>query len=135
MRRMVMMVAAALATAGVAGAAALNGGSDIASAPVVVPGQQETGNTATEGKYFNNPASFWKLSLVAGDRVTVDWENTGDGTFVTEFHVFPPGTTDFNINNAHSYAGGEIGSNGKQESSFTANATGVFPMVFLCYCD
>src|SRR5947209_1386053 len=53
------------------------GGSNIASAPTVTSGQQTFGNT-TDGCLGNcSPADYWKLALIAGDRVTVDWEAQG----------------------------------------------------------
>jgi hypothetical protein len=48
--------------------------------------------------------------------------------------VWPLGTTDFSINNASPLQTFSIGSNQKAESTFIANATGVFPIMFeACY--
>jgi hypothetical protein len=123
-----------LASAQVASAA---GGSNIAAAPTAVVGQQEFGNT-TDGCYLNcYGADYWKLSLIAGDHVRIDWESSGGSecnSYVDELKVWPIGTTDFSINNASPFQQFGIGANNKAESTFTANATGVFPLMFEA-CD
>ena len=134
------MVALLIATAATSPTAAARqgGGGTIASAPTVTPGTQEFGNTA-DGKYQyygqDYGADFWKLSLIAADHVTVDWESTYDSGcgcwYVDRFLVWPKGTTDYSINNVDPFQKFYGGGNGKAESSFTANATGAFPIMFV----
>ena len=52
------------------------GGTSIATAPVVTWGEQEFGNTA-QGTHLFVPHGFdqfWGLNVVAGDKLTIDWE-------------------------------------------------------------
>src|SRR5205823_2290095 len=139
-RRLAAVVGVGVVTlVGAAGAFA-GGGANLASAPTISPGQQQFGNT-TDGCEGNcEGADFWKLSLIAADRVTVDWEssagNYGCGTeaYAAKLEVWPVGTTDFSINNLQPSQTFYIGDNDKAESTFTANGTGVFPLVFKAQC-
>jgi hypothetical protein len=113
-----------------------NGGSSVASAPVVASGQQEFGNT-TDATWIDGcgGADYWILSLLSGDQVTIDWE-TSDMAFTNELRIFPAGTTDFTINNTESVLDDNIGGNDKQQSTFTAGPQGAYPLVFLAEgCD
>lgn len=120
-----------------AGIAAAGGGGSIASAPLVNSGQQEFGNTA-DGMLPGNPCNepdptdFWRIALIAGDRVTIDWETSSDG--VNTLEVFPAGTSDFTINNVGSLNSFDIGGNNKAESRFTANRSGIYPLLFESRC-
>lgn len=116
--------------AGVSAAHLSSGGATIASAPTVVPGQQEFGNSndVQNGPDYRYPGDYWKLSLVAGDHVTIDWE--AGNNFVNSLGVYPAGTTDFSVNNVSLYQQFSLGANGKAESTFTANQTGAFPLIF-----
>ena len=70
------------------------------------------------------------MSLVAGDRVTVDWASTTDsngGPYAPTLYVYPAGTTDYSINNLNPLDEFGIGSNEKAESTFVANKSGSFP--------
>jgi hypothetical protein len=115
-----------------------SGGANIASAPTIVPGQQEFGNT-TDGCFENcDGADFWKLSLIAADQVTIDWETSptnecSDGG-ADQLAIWAIGTTDYSINNDSPIQNFGIGSNQKAESTFTASTTGVYPVMFRsCY--
>ena len=118
------------------------GGATIAAAPTVVPGQQEFGSTTDGSCCDGRGADFWKLPLIPGDHVTVDWESTkGNGCldpsdyWAMELRVWPAGTTDFSINNVNPIEAFGIGDNGKAESKFTANRSGIFPITFLAVCS
>jgi hypothetical protein len=125
--------ATALAVVGAAGARSANGGANIGSAPAVQIGTQEFGNAA-DGVYQSDiAASYWKLSLVSADQVTIDWESSQNSYSDFAAHVldvWPSNTTDFSINNADPVQNFGVGSNGKAESTFTASSTGVFPIMF-----
>lgn len=123
---------ALIASAVGARASSSGGGSNIASAPTITPGQQEFGNT-NEGQFpFNcapDAASYWKLTLIVGDRATIDWETTNN--YAERLYVLPIGTTDFSISNvSKDVASFSIGGNGKAQSILTAPASGVYPLVF-----
>jgi hypothetical protein len=111
-------------------AAPASGGHNIESAPAVVYGQQEFGNTADSGEFNCGHADFWNLSLRSGDQVTIDWE-TSDGVNARYLYVFPAGTTDYSINNAQALHEYQLGENDRAESIFSAPATGNYPLIFL----
>lgn len=113
------------------------GGNSIASAPVVAYGQQEFGNTATDGG--TNPGSlsleqvcsntgtngWWNLPVTAGDAVTVDWEAPSESYAM----VFPVGTTDFNLVGSQAVEHEIVASNGKAAMWFRATVSGTMPFV------
>jgi hypothetical protein len=110
-------------------------GTSIASAPAVVFGQQEFGNTLN-GHQWNNEncntghrtdfESFWALNAVAGDKFVVTWEAVPQ----TSIEVYPIGTTDFNFTKARAFLTEPISSNGKGEFTFSETTTsGVLPFV------
>jgi len=110
------------------------GGANIAGAPIVTPGQQEFGNTGDGAWGGCEGASWWNLPLIVGDRVAIDWETATDsrgGPSADTLDVWPIGTTDFSINNTHTFESFEIGANDKQESTFTANGSGTFRLMFV----
>ncbi len=104
------------------------GGANIASAPIIPFGQQVFGTTVT-GEYDCGPGEFWNLSLQPGDEAVIDWE-TAQEKYAHELVIYPPGTTDFSINNAESLNRYYLGENNKQEAIFTTGSGGVFPIVF-----
>ena len=116
------------------------GGRTITSAPAVVFGQQEFGNTATDGASANptgvfggcdnspNYESLWNLPVTAGDRITIDYEGDLAGMF-----LFPVGTTDFDVSQA-SHAESDAGSNQKGEDAFNAAQSGTMPLEFFAGC-
>jgi hypothetical protein len=105
-----------------------SGGSTIASAPIIAPGQQEFGTTA-DGQYDCGPADFWNLSLESGDAVTIDWEASVIAN-ANQLDVFPAGTTDYSINNVTPLQTFGLGDNGKAQSTFTAGTAGIYPLIF-----
>jgi hypothetical protein len=140
LKKLFLHLVVAVGALGVASAAfahATSGGGTIASAPSVASGKHEFGNTG-DGCYLGcpsdgYPADYWKLPLIAGDRVTVDWEsstNSYGNHYANYLYVWPVGTTDYSINNANPLVTFNIGENGKEESKFTANKTGAFPLMF-----
>jgi hypothetical protein len=120
-----------------ASAALANGGATIASAPVVVSGQQEFGNTTDGimpygGCAGSGQTDFWKLQLTAGDTVVIDWESaTGSAG---RLDILTTGTTDFNVDQSDVLDTFDIGVNNKAESTFTAEQTGVYPIDFNVGC-
>ncbi len=128
----VLVVLVALASAPARALAA--GGTSIASAPAVVYGQQEFGNTATdqhlEGSCgFSGDAwrSYWTLNVVAGDRLTIDWESSAPKT---EIELMPIGTTDFTFLKTEPAASQSLSSNGKNQLQYTAPQSGAMPLYF-----
>ena len=110
------------------------GGSNISSAPAVVYGQQEFGNTASDGG--NNPTGghpchqphtngWWTLAVATGDEVTIDWE----APQTQYLEVLPPGTTDFTAPQAKEFASSAISNNGHAQLRFTATTGGIMPLV------
>lgn len=106
------------------------GGTNIASAPAVVFGTQQFGNTATDngetpcGEH-GTADSWWQMQVRAGDKITVDWEGHGG-----KLLVFPTGTTDFNVTSTEPRVNEAIGGNGKQEVIFVAPTDGMMPVDF-----
>jgi hypothetical protein len=127
------MAGALTAALVVAAVAAANGGGNLVAAPTVTIGQQEFGST-TDGYYRGSAAAdYWKVPLIAADKVTIDWEsNNANACSETaeDLYVWPIGTTDFSINNASPLQTWSVGSNSKQEETFTASDTGLFPLMF-----
>lgn len=110
-------------------------GTSIESAPAIVFGQQEFGNTLN-GHQWNNDncetghrtdfESFWALNTVVGDKFVVTWEAVPQ----TWIEVFPIGTNDFNYTKAQAFLHENISSNGKGEFSFSETMnSGVLPFV------
>lgn len=113
-----------------AGPAAATGGRDIASAPIVSYGEQEFGNTATDGGdpecWGEDCHSWWQLPTSAGDRITLDFE----GSDCTRAVVWPVGTTDFNVEDKSDLDSKGVGSNNKAELVVKASQTGSMPLDF-----
>jgi hypothetical protein len=101
-----------------------DGGSSIASAPSVVYGQQQFGNTAN-GSNPIEPSQYWLLSVTAGDLITIDWESHA----YPQLHIYPIGTTDFSLGNAYPFKSQDVVSV-QNELVFTAPRTGAMPMEF-----
>jgi hypothetical protein len=106
------------------------GGASIATATLIVPGQQEFGNTTQGSKGANiicTPAyrQFWSLQVTAGDALAIDWESHGEGTILG---LLPIGTTDFNLSKASPVASQQPGGNNKNELMYTATSTGVMTL-------
>jgi len=119
-----------------AGAASAGGSTSIATAPIVVPGAQESENTATDptsqGAEGIGIASgcwddleYWRLPLGAGEKVVITGTTSGSG-FNFQLAVFPPGTTSANISGATAV---KSGFPSQAPMRFTAPTTGTYPVV------
>jgi hypothetical protein len=102
--------AALLAALVAAGPATAAGGKSIASAPVLRPGAEASGDTSIdetgngsigsdESQGCWNDVEYWRLALAAGDQVLIK------GTALSPAHhfgigLFPAGTTDRNLGKA-----------------------------------
>lgn len=121
----------------VPGQAQAEGGNSIASAPSVVIGSHETGNTAN-GLHLGSPSAlhgwnqFWKIKLKAGDLLVVDWEVSVPGSN-TRLQVFPVGTNDFTVEKKASVARQFEGGAGKAELRYKARSAGIYPLDFRTY--
>lgn len=109
------------------------GGKSIATAPSVVYGQQQFGNTAT-GQYLENSCgfliggyrSYWGLSVLAGDLLTINWE----GTPGTRLELMPVGTTDYTLFQTDPALYQDLSSNGKNQAQYTAPVSGTMLLYF-----
>jgi hypothetical protein len=128
----VALVATLAAPAGALGA----GGTTIASAPTIAPGATITANSATDqtavgddGVGFESgcwdAVEYWKMPLTAGDAVTVS-VTIDVPSYNLEIGVFPAGTTDKTLANAHSVKTGLP--TDKVPLTFTAPATGTYAL-------
>jgi hypothetical protein len=128
-RLVAALSAASLAWAVVAPTAAAAGGSSIASAPVVSYGQQEFGNTTTDGGPAfiagEGGSSWWNLPVVTGDRVTIDLtgQTEGDGFVAGAYAI---GTNDFNFAQTQPFVSSTQANT--FEFVFTAPAKGTMPL-------
>jgi hypothetical protein len=114
--------------------AVADGGTSIASAPIVPYGQQQFGNTATgaredgcDSKYY----SFWGLPVLAGDEAVDDWETVAP---YTQLLLMPVGTTDFTFHQTNWVTYQNLSSNNKNQLRYRAPVTGIMPLVF-SYCE
>jgi hypothetical protein len=129
MRRIIFAAALAMLPLLVVSAAHAEGTS-IATAQAVAFGQQEFGNTINgrlwentnceEGKRKENE-SYWALSLVVGDELTIDWEAQQPQT---KLELFPIGTTDFNLGKTAPLVQQGLSSNNKNELKYTDSTVG-----------
>ncbi|MBS1862359.1 MAG: hypothetical protein JSS68_11690 [Actinobacteria bacterium] len=118
------------------------GGKTIATAPPVVYGQQEFGNTATGqeypgkgcgllgiGKYYDE---FWIVNATAGDVLTINWS----GANGTTLRLYPAGTTDYTVfgETNSPAAEQELNPNGSSQLIYTVPVSGVMPLEF-AVCD
>jgi hypothetical protein len=121
---------ATLLTLVCATAALAGGGKTIKDAPTLSFGVQYFGNTQNgseddPGRYYE----FWRLPLIAGDTVTVDFENAVDGAGVHEVTIYPAATTDYNLSSAK-YTYWYMPQNQHGEAVYRAPSTGTYPLVF-----
>jgi len=110
MRRVAVAASAMISALVAVGTAAAAGGTSIATAPLVRPGVQLSGDTSQDATANGtigseestgcwNAVEYWRLPLTAGDQVLIE------GTAVSPAHhfgigLFPAGTTDRNIGKA-----------------------------------
>jgi hypothetical protein len=111
--------------------ASASGSGTIAGAPTAAYGQQEFGNTQTDSQTdcipSIGPISWWLLPATAGDRITIDFESTGQIDFFDQ--IFPLGTNDFNFAQANAVVS-TSNTGGRGESVFTASRSGIWPFQF-----
>lgn len=117
------------------GQAAAKGGASISSAPSVVYGQQEFGNTLEGGTTPWIPgtfvySSYWTLPVISGDSVKIDWEAEDPDNNSFFLDVLPAGTNDFNQFTVTPVASQQIASGTKNELAFSAGSTGTMPIRF-----
>lgn len=133
----------AFASLGVAGIASAAGGSSIAAAPAVTFGQQQFGNTSccVDPTASQRHSEWWRLPLIAGDRVTIDvaYDASGQGA-LTSVQAFPASTTDFNLAQAKATASESVDFAfqrlpAKSEIKFAANQSGSWPLEFYTQTD
>lgn len=87
-------IAALAITALRAPAADAAGGTSIASAPLMQPGQLQTGG--------GNTQEFWRIQLYAGDRMTVQAQNEApeDEDQSDSFELYKPSVNDYSLGNS-----------------------------------
>lgn len=133
----------ALASLAIVGVASAAGGSSIASAPAVTFGQPQFGNTSccADPAASQKHSEWWRLPLIAGDRVTIDiaYDASGQGA-LTSVQAFPPDTTDFNVAQAKPVASESVDFAfqrlpAKSEIKFSANQSGYWPLEFFTQTD
>ncbi len=136
LRRLGLLAPAAAFALILPGAASAAGSTSIATAPLVVPGAQESENTATDptsqGAEGIGIASgcwddleYWRLPLRAGEKVVITGKTSGSG-FNFQLAVFPPGTTNANISGATAV---KSGFPSQLPMRFTAPTAGTYPVV------
>jgi hypothetical protein len=137
MRTLTGLVVAGIALASLASSGAARpaaGGASIANAPLVPFGQQRFGNLAAihpddSGRSWE----FWKLNLVTGDRVGIDFEQINSDA-MDYVEVYPVGTTDYTLNSTNALFSRSASANNKGELLFTAPRTGIYPLSFRVGC-
>jgi hypothetical protein len=126
------LLPALILVAAVPAPAMAEGGSSIATAPLIAYGSHEAADTSNGGggefhencdeQSDLNLNSFWQLPVTVGDHITVDWEAVIPKS--TCLSVYPSGTNDFGVANAEPEESSEQTSNSKQEMKFVAPASG-----------
>lgn len=99
-----------------ASTAVASGGSSIATAPTLEPGQLIAGGGLQQ--------EFWRVQLASGDRITFLAELSGPVFRNYAFTLYPPAVTDFNLRSAAS-ANELIATHGKNELFLTAPFSGL----------
>lgn len=113
-----MAAAAALAALFVAAVALGDGGgATIASAP-----ELPIGSPVVAGSTGSQFGEFWRITLAAGDLLTIDYGTTNGCTVY--LYLYAPTVTDYTYNDARVVEGDRTGSNGKHEFTWIATGTG-----------
>lgn len=134
-----LALAAVLVAAGTAAAA---DGTSIAAAPVLRPGAEASGNTASDstgngsiGSELSpgcwNDVEYWRLRLAAGDVVSIKG-TAASPSWHFGVGIFPAGTTDRNLDKAVAFTSTFPKRN---PIRFTARSAGTYPLVIgpTCY--
>jgi hypothetical protein len=125
-----------------AGAATAAGGSSIAAAPVVRPGVEASGNTASDSTADGsigaelspgcwNDVEYWRLRLAAGDVVSIKG-TAASPSWHFGIGIFPAGTTDRSLSKAVAFTSTFPKHN---PIRYTAHAAGTYPLAIgpTCY--
>src|SRR5664279_3428690 len=89
-----------LASLAFAGVALADGGTTIASAPTISFGVQYFGNTVNGSRDagWDNMHEYWTMALIAGDSLTVNFENAVSSEKGVDYvYLYGPGTNDYNV--------------------------------------
>jgi hypothetical protein len=126
-----IIVVSLVAMCHAARAALAAGGSSISEAPVVLPDTTYNGDTSqltpdNDGSYWE----FWKVSLLNGDKVILDWKDDGDTS--NFFAFWGPTANDYNFHTdptVYDYQTGD----GPQSHEFVFSVkrgNGTYPFAF-----
>lgn len=117
------VAAAALCAAAVPAIGSVSGGgTTIAAAPTVSLGSQYFGNDANApAGVYGGHFEYWRLPVVAGDAITIDWEEPASTGI--ELQLFPSGTNDFNFKDAKPTSWQKTGGSGLRRNEFKVSAT------------
>ena len=135
-RRLAAAMTCGLCAALFPASALADGGTSIAGATSVTPGQQEYGNTATGAQTPSQQdcadsdsihyRSWWSLAVSAGDHVTIDWATQ---QYMGLF-VLPEGTNDYTLGNVSSVVTQVPNSNGANQATYVVPQDGTLPWEF-----
>lgn len=129
MRRCGVIVLGAFVALAVAAAAIAAGGPTIAGAPFAVSGQQLFGNTANMPDQSGRRNEYWRLQIVAGDSITVNFSQ-GSSTMDLHARLYDVSANDFNIDQVNSLADVHPQANGKGQINHTAQRSGTYVLRF-----
>lgn len=129
MKKVILAPVVALALVLVSVALA-GGGKAIDPAPPVPFGQQVFGDTSQGTEIEDEMREYWKLSLIAGDRLTIKFKQGAPGYGVSQLRVYLRGTDDFNLSKAE-YHYSLVSSNGFGQLDYDVPASGTYPLVVL----
>jgi hypothetical protein len=117
----------ALAAASVASAA---GGTTIKAAPYVTWGTPMYGDTSKmPSDNSGNKYEWWKLRLIAGDHLTIKFEEASSAGSFYDMNVWSAGIDDFNwAQSQHDYW--RPNSNGKAQVDYDISTSGDYPIAF-----
>ena len=146
-QRFVAAIGVAVVLSSICVGTAVSGGGTIASAAQLPFGQQVFANTDEVPPSGNEGCYKWDwyaAKLIAGDHLTILFENASSSAGTAGVQLFQKGTTDFNVNienNGYyddSIASADIKSNNHGEFDFDAPSTASYPLAFWTYngpCD
>jgi hypothetical protein len=120
-----------LAALGVASGSALGDSSTISSASRVVSNREQFGNlasvrTRSDGLNYD----FWRLPVITGDRVRINWDAAPTDGEVYTLDVFQVRTTDATVGRAYPFETQRTTYHDRQSLSFVAPRTGLMPLEF-----
>jgi len=104
-------------------ARATSGGATIAAAPQLPIGATFVGGAVSEYEY-------WRVTLAAGDTLTIDYQPVNDSSEV-DLSIYKPSVTDYTIGSASPVAGDWT----QSQAKFTWTATGRGSWILIVYSD